>query len=880
MKNRFYMVDTNLGATRVDKILRHKQQLRIKEPLGATVPAAGDRPVLSGRQELKPNALYVSANNRLIRYYLPLYRLAVTDGKPEVELRYGVDEETEEVGRLTLSLAWTPPPAGRAYRVLAMDHSAVPFLRYQIPVERGGGAGEDTVPLQPLQQEGNGRATSVTIFTEKAQFDAVYQAMSRSDRDASLVIQIATRVGVRTWQQVVVGDTASKKAQVKVLERQGAFFTQTLSRESLATMRRTSTTTSRVRVTVRQPEPGEEADVNDLRRMLARPRQGARLSARNRTPPRMAQVASGATRRPSAATSPRRTGAPRPRVAVERTVSPSTVRLAAPVLMRARVAPTAPVARTTVAARAPSAARVTPMPTTRTSASTARTVTPRVAITSARVSATRPVFSSAALARVNAVALPLAVAKSDLKIAGRKAVPTKIALDTRGKPAIIDTDLENEQEIPFNFDPDVATNDEVFAITGYHRGGIHLLIPVPLFAASGRQLAVVYQDNLMRDLVYVAPMEFRLARYVEDPFLPGLTFLPGDFSTSAGESEAEVFYQVVMSYQLEPWIDPEVIELARAELAHQGLVARFSPILPREARLKLDLDILGDAQDRDEAEIEAAVGITDTLVLDHEAFVRLWRERLTKEAGVVRGQVSYRLFDGTEAHSGVAISLWQTSADVFDVDFIGPVEGSQGRYRVQLRNRIESPVVIADPPTREILADGVVAEAVNGAALAQRVVAPQEVVEVDYQVTPADAAFASLEPVVLGRVQPNPGSLLRLLMLTPGYGSLSFSVMVRAAGGTFGPPAEGAESLTGLMVEFDDGSEARLTPDQSEAEVNLVGRLIDQILGTADDQQRYFYRVTNLHPSGEGARTEWREGQGTDPLTVGTAVVKLGQFDF
>ena len=46
-------------------------------------------------------------------------------------------------------------------------------------------------------------------------------------------------------------------------------------------------------------------------------------------------------------------------------------------------------------------------------------------------------------------------------------------------------------------------------------------------------------------------------------------------------------------------------------------------------------------------------------------------------------------------------------------------------------------------------------------------------------------------------------------------------------------------------------------------------------LGTGDDSQRYFYRVTNLHASGEGARTSWLEGHGPTPLQVGTATVKL-----
>ena len=193
---------------------------------------------------------------------------------------------------------------------------------------------------------------------------------------------------------------------------------------------------------------------------------------------------------------------------------------------------------------------------------------------------------------------------------------------------------------------------------------------------------------------------------------------------------------------------------------------------------------------------------------------------------------------------------------------------------MRIRNRIESPAQIVRLPPERISAD-VVATPVDGANLAGRSLAPQETVEVDYQVNPPDAVVDSLQPVVFGRVEPNLNALLKLFVLNTGYSSMSFAVEVKAAAGVFTPPTQGAEPVTGLLVEFDDGSKAELTPEEPETEVTLVGRLIDQLMGGAGDQQRYFYRVTNLHPSGEGARTGWKEGQGAEPVAVGTAVVQL-----
>jgi len=114
-----------------------------------------------------------------------------------------------------------------------------------------------------------------------------------------------------------------------------------------------------------------------------------------------------------------------------------------------------------------------------------------------------------------------------------------------------------------------------------------------------------------------------------------------------------------------------------------------------------------------------------------------------------------------------------------------------------------------------------------------------------------------------------------MLLVTPGYASLGFALTVKAPPELFAPPSGGAETLIGLLVEFDDGTRTNLSGSTPQVDVTLVGRLADQLLGTADESQRYFYRVTNLHPSGEGARTTWLEGHGTAPLQVGAAVVKL-----
>ena len=193
--------------------------------------------------------------------------------------------------------------------------------------------------------------------------------------------------------------------------------------------------------------------------------------------------------------------------------------------------------------------------------------------------------------------------------------------------------------------------------------------------------------------------------------------------------------RVTAIYRLEPWLDPDVLELARVELAKQGLVARFMTTVSQDAKLSLDLDLLGTEQQRNAAKIDPDTGITDTLDLDENTFLRLWRERLANPTGAITGLVTFRLFDGSMAPVRVRLSLWETSAQLFDVSFAGPVPEQPGRYRVRVRNRVESPVWIAALPG-DLLAGGAAARPVDPQASTGQLLKPQETREIEYSVDP------------------------------------------------------------------------------------------------------------------------------------------------
>lgn len=833
-----FVVDRSLEALPLTRLLDVRARLKVEGMFEKPIVTAGDRPVLNGNQALTPNTLYAAEKNGTLRYYLPEYRVSVEDGqRPAVQLRYQAGDD-DEVGRLTIALAWTAPRAA-GLTVRAMDHVASLGLRFRVPVQDANGnpstAGgvEQTIPLQPLQQAGDLTARSTTIFRDKTTFNTVYQALCLNDGNdqvASLDIQIRARVGIRTWRQVIVG-RPTEVDQAKVLKYRGALFTDMVHKESLGTLHAVpSAGAARIRLTA--PPPDVTSRVDATRTVVARPE----------------------TRRMVMAT--------------PRAVSPAVAAVAAP--RRVMTAPARPAIATMRVAMP--AARISPAMTV---AAAAAAPAARAAATPVAVSA-RPSLERATLSRVNTPKLAQAVAVSDLRIANRAVVPIRMVLDTARQPAIVDGELENRQSLPFSFDPGKPDNDDVFAVEGFDRGGIHLLLPLRLTAPDG-SAHVVYQDNLMRDVVHIAPNEFRLERDATAPFLPSLSFLASEFGTTDGtnDEDADVLFRVAAVYRLEPWLDPDVVELARAELATQGLVARFTTSVARDAALTLDLDLLGNEQQRGGATVDPARGITDTLELDHTTFVRLWRERLSNPAsGGITGNVEYKLFDGSPVQVKVRLSLWEASSELFDVAPVGGVDGQPGRYRVVVRNRIESPARVTALPS-VVVSGGATAHAVDAGSIVGQVFQPQESREIMYDVSGGAADVDDLEPTVLARAEPNLPALLKLLMLTPGYASLGFSLAVKAAATAFAPSTGGGEALTGLLVEFDDGSRATLTPSQPQMDVSLVGRLLDQILGTGDDSQRYFYRVTNLHASGEGARTSWLEGRGAASLEVGVAAVRL-----
>lgn len=878
-----FIVDRSLRGVKVEKLL----DVRRPRPGRVVVPGVGvgaeDRAEVPGGEALAADRLYPSTQDPSRRYFLPRYALAQRDdGQPEVQLRYlGDADESGLLGQLRITFAWVPPPwTGGELRTI--DHRIELSLRFAVRVDGVAGPGhEQIVQLQPPQREAGNRATSVTVFTDKAQFDAVYQAMrldpaSPGTRSgAALWLAITAEVGVRTWRQVVVGKPAVVD-QLEALQHKKALFTTMLDRGEVATLRRTD---GRATVSVRPPSEAEVARVHTTRALLE---------------DRRAAMPTGAGAR-ATSTVPvgRATGSLAGSTTLLRTLRIDPV-IARPVAEIARPIITRPIAETL----RPPIARPTrpilerpepiiahPLPEP---IAVPPPIRPAEPITVAPPPPPMPgpwdALGPAALAKANAPTLREAIAVTDLSVAGRKVVPIKIALDHQRRPALVDTELEATQTLPFELDP--AQHRDVF-VGSYSGPDIHLLFP-HLLVEDGTP-RTIYTDNLMPEVVHVPPTEFRLVRDEQSPFAPTMTFVASDFVTTeeGDEAAASVFYRVAVVYRLEPWVSPRLLELARQELERLrpggGGALRFRPIVPRGAELRLEDGLLGDAQQRSDATIDPLEGITDVLDLDSDTFTRLWRRLAGIDdagsggaaLGALTGTVAFTLFDGTRATSTVRISLGGDGADLVDATHVGLASDGTGDHEIVVRNRVESPVELVELRAA-VLPNGTAARPVGAAELVGRVLRPQEHVVVRYRLDAPGADVPLLRPLVIARSRPEPGALLKLLLRSEsGFESLGFRVTVRAVDGSFAATDDGAGAIIGLRVEFDDGTDVELTADAPQQEVGLVGRVLDQLTGGADDQHRYLYRVTNLHPTGEGARSAWMDGQGTGALQVAPAAGTL-----
>ena len=472
------------------------------------------------------------------------------------------------------------------------------------------------------------------------------------------------------------------------------------------------------------------------------------------------------------------------------------------------------------------------------------------------------------------------VKASDLtfKVNGQQAtaIPVQAAVDVSlGQPAVLNVPAETKQLLPFFF----AADDYSYM---FNRGAdetvpeLSVLLKQTVLSKEGGVIGTVWQDSGFADQFYYEPEEFRLGRLFRPvsggPYQPDLVIALYEAVVQAEANGATTIdYRAELAYQAQPYINPKVLELARAQFATPGGQPKFTALNPVTSQLTLHLQSSAGEQHQPLERPDVTVSFDDDGIVDEVPLSSAELEKVLaafrSPAGVgLSGYVEAELLDGNSARIPVNLSLLETASPLFDTTFHGSVATEAGLYRLSLRNRIESPVQI----------DGIEAIALENNAIAYPQtspgvqVQPGEIITLDYRVTPAEAKVTSFEPALTTRIQPMAGDVKfwEKFIVNEGYTDETFQVTVSILPVYFETTPPGMSPLTGVHVAFDSGVEITLTAAELSKEIELRMPLLPRLMNDIKAKQ-YRYQITNLHGEEIGAETDWLfSDQGELPLSI------------
>jgi hypothetical protein len=450
---------------------------------------------------------------------------------------------------------------------------------------------------------------------------------------------------------------------------------------------------------------------------------------------------------------------------------------------------------------------------------------------------------------------------SDLRVGARRVVPTSAFIDKMGRPALIRTQAEAVQAIAFNFDVDV--NAYMFDVPGDLRPSMtRVLLRAEFDAGEGRPPVVYYQDTAFPGRYYYEPQEFRIPRREEAPYLPAVSIAFFDVVEAADANENKILYRAHLAYRAVPYLDRAVLARLKRFL---GEGAVLSALIPEQAALRLRLpDDAGTAfteSERTAATISLDDGIIDEVQLTPEALAAVIT---ALQSGGLDGLVTASLPGAANTSIPIRLSLHEASGVLLERSFRGPV--GAGRVRVTVRNRIESPLTIAEflaTPAGDGLAFPDASPGLQIAAGAQA--------DIDYRLDPPGTVLTDLNPVLRMTVNPDMPLLLPSIMVNRGYSSQTFTLSLSIDPMYFGQVMPGdTEALAAVMVEFEGDTRIVLDAATLTDDVPLRLPILDWLLHRPRSEH-YRYRVTNLHGASAdigGQAGPWIDGLGAGAVAI------------
>jgi len=813
-----YMVNQRLSGVPISAMYTDRSRLLVRK-IGPFEPPSSDQNQPAIAMPVSPDGklvagqLYESSVDPAARYYLPIYKVNLVDGRYQASLKWSsAAAPGAPVAQLTIELAAQAPDAA-GFTLLPIEHDAIVRLGYHLPVEGAAPPPISDVDtsrpalwyeLGALQQVAPGvRRCQLDIFS-KPDFDRLYQIMTNDKFGGLLEIHCFATVGHRTWRQVVI-DFLPPHGGLK-----GGFGTLGVS------------------------EPEEQAA-----EAPAAQEQVYRL-----IPTELIEAASPATLGEAGAVLPGQIGL----VALKQQPIFSTTPMRLPIGQ---------------IATPPIFADPTPAP--------VKVAAPL----QSPIADTKVVFKQLDpdVIQLRARQLPDLIDKSDLFVKlgenTQPAIPVGALVNKQGEPVLLRVPVESVQELsPFCFP--IETNGYMFDVPGdFNPAPSRALIPIPFTSNDGRSAMFFYDTGL--ELFYCQPTEFRLSRTAhpsdQAAYQPYLIITMVNVMTSAGDQGASTTScQVNLTYRALPYFDPELRELARShpDLTGWNPMPRFAALDPVKTSLTLQLPqpaaTTFELIERPDVVISFQDGLADNITVSDQQFLPI-TAAFVAGAGL-EGTVNAQVLDRNISVK-LRLSLNDTAGPLFVSTYNGCVDEAQGIHRITLTNCVESAVQIARLES-VVVAPNVFAspQAVPGG-----LIAPGQSVVVDYRVTPKEAQVLRIDPIAIGNVVLNNqarAKLWRQLLEEQGYTSDTFQVNVAIDPSYFGTPPAGMQPLTGVQIDFRGADSITLTPVAPTATANLRQGYLAMILG---EPRSYKYRVINQHADGSEEHTDWQSDE-VDMLTV------------
>lgn len=374
-----------------------------------------------------------------------------------------------------------------------------------------------------------------------------------------------------------------------------------------------------------------------------------------------------------------------------------------------------------------------------------------------------------------------------------------------------------------------------------------------------------YQDRTKPNRFFTLPDSFKLARRPEIPHRPlaSVQVIPT-------EGEALEGAQVTLRYAALPYLNPARLEAATAELlTHvpadlraQGLELDRLEVDPSKTQLRVakpGSGVDGPYQPRPGAVVDVKDGIADILNLSLDEFQPIF-DGMFSDATIMFGQVTVDLGDQGWRESSIPFvaRMDDLIGEVFNYD--RRPEVANGQVSLSLQNCIESPVRVTALGADLKQGDRAIAVAsITPGVTLPVLLNPGE--SLALTITPAEA-LGDGQPVDVAfdlnsvAVVPDREAIVQAIFDPTVSVQPSRHITVE----TFAELFEQTNPILAIVVDFEHGTSARLTPSdlKTVVQVSLPMSAITDCMLRQPLPTDYRYRVTLIHRSGSQTRSDWQ----------------------